>query len=93
MAGVYSRVDGSRGVWKAPANVSLHKVIEPLGPYKSIFAFFLELGVQMLVGCFIASQDHHPTGKAIQPVNNPQWTILRRQYTLQMSLGGIKTIR
>lgn len=30
VAGVYARVDGSRGVWKAPANVSLHNVVEPL---------------------------------------------------------------
>ncbi|WGH74165.1 phage tail sheath C-terminal domain-containing protein [Tenacibaculum tangerinum] len=30
MAGVYARVDSDRGVWKAPANVSLNYVIEPL---------------------------------------------------------------
>lgn len=29
MAGVYARVDASRGVWKAPANVSLNSVIKP----------------------------------------------------------------
>lgn len=29
MAGVYGRVDSVRGVWKAPANVSLHYVIAP----------------------------------------------------------------
>ncbi|OGU59496.1 MAG: hypothetical protein A2X64_08255 [Ignavibacteria bacterium GWF2_33_9] len=29
IAGVYSQVDGSRGVWKAPANVSLAGVISP----------------------------------------------------------------
>ncbi|RIK37053.1 MAG: phage tail sheath family protein [Chloroflexi bacterium] len=29
VAGVYARVDASRGVWKAPANVSLVNVIEP----------------------------------------------------------------
>jgi phage tail sheath protein FI len=29
VAGVYARVDGSRGVWKAPANVSILNVIEP----------------------------------------------------------------
>ncbi len=29
MAGVYARVDSSRGVWKAPANVSLKYVIKP----------------------------------------------------------------
>lgn len=29
VAGVYARVDGSRGVWKAPANVSIMNVIEP----------------------------------------------------------------
>lgn len=30
IAGVYASVDGSRGVWKAPANVSLNTVIEPM---------------------------------------------------------------
>lgn len=29
MAGVYARVDSDRGVWKAPANVSLNYVIKP----------------------------------------------------------------
>ncbi len=29
MAGIYSRVDGSRGVWKAPANVALSSVVGP----------------------------------------------------------------
>ncbi len=29
VAGVYARVDSSRGVWKAPANVSLMNVVEP----------------------------------------------------------------
>jgi phage tail sheath protein FI len=29
MAGVYAAVDNSRGVWKAPANVSLNDVIQP----------------------------------------------------------------
>lgn len=29
IAGVYARVDGSRGVWKAPANVSIAKVNKP----------------------------------------------------------------
>jgi len=29
MAGIYARVDSDRGVWKAPANVSLNYVIEP----------------------------------------------------------------
>lgn len=29
MAGIYARVDGSRGVWKAPANVGLSYVIKP----------------------------------------------------------------
>ncbi|MCE7991894.1 MAG: phage tail sheath family protein [Roseivirga sp.] len=29
MAGVYARVDSDRGVWKAPANVSLNSVIKP----------------------------------------------------------------
>jgi len=30
IAGVYARVDSERGVWKAPANVSLRSVIEPV---------------------------------------------------------------
>jgi phage tail sheath protein FI len=30
IAGVYASVDGSRGVWKSPANVSLNTVIEPV---------------------------------------------------------------
>ena len=30
MAGVYARVDSSRGVWKAPANVSVNNVIGPV---------------------------------------------------------------
>lgn len=29
VAGIYALVDGQRGVWKAPANVSLNSVIEP----------------------------------------------------------------
>ncbi len=29
MAGIYARVDGDRGVWKAPANVGVNYVIEP----------------------------------------------------------------
>ncbi|WP_149304091.1 phage tail sheath family protein [Pareuzebyella sediminis] len=29
IAGVYAKVDGSRGVWKAPANVSLNSVSQP----------------------------------------------------------------
>ncbi len=30
VAGVYAKVDSTRGVWKAPANVSLNQVIEPV---------------------------------------------------------------
>jgi len=30
MAGIYARVDGTRGVWKAPANVSVNGVIAPM---------------------------------------------------------------
>jgi phage tail sheath protein FI len=30
IAGVYANVDGSRGVWKAPANVSLNNVVGPV---------------------------------------------------------------
>lgn len=29
MAGIYSRVDGSRGVWKAPANVNVSGIVGP----------------------------------------------------------------
>ena len=29
MAGVYTAVDSARGVWKAPANVSLNSVTAP----------------------------------------------------------------
>ena len=29
MAGIYTMVDGERGVWKAPANVSLNSVVSP----------------------------------------------------------------
>ncbi len=29
MAGIYAKVDSSRGVWKAPANISLNYVVEP----------------------------------------------------------------
>jgi phage tail sheath protein FI len=32
MAGVYTMVDNSRGVWKAPANVSLNSVVSPTVP-------------------------------------------------------------
>ena len=35
MAGIYTRVDNSRGVWKAPANVSLNSVISPTVPVSS----------------------------------------------------------
>lgn len=30
IAGIYASVDGTRGVWKAPANVSLNTVVEPM---------------------------------------------------------------
>jgi phage tail sheath protein FI len=30
MAGIYARVDGSRGVWKAPANEAIHGSIAPI---------------------------------------------------------------
>jgi len=30
VAGIYAKVDSTRGVWKAPANVSLNQVIEPV---------------------------------------------------------------
>jgi len=35
MAGIYTMVDNSRGVWKAPANVSLNSVVSPLVPISS----------------------------------------------------------
>ncbi len=35
MAGIYTMVDNSRGVWKAPANVSLNSVISPTVPISS----------------------------------------------------------
>jgi uncharacterized protein len=35
MAGIYTMVDNSRGVWKAPANVSLNSVVSPLIPISS----------------------------------------------------------
>jgi phage tail sheath protein FI len=36
MAGIYARVDRQRGVWKAPANVSINRVIEPFIPISSL---------------------------------------------------------
>jgi len=30
LAGIYASVDGTRGVWKAPANVSVNTIVEPL---------------------------------------------------------------
>lgn len=36
MAGVYTMVDNSRGVWKAPANVSLNSAISPTVPISSV---------------------------------------------------------
>ncbi len=35
MAGIYTMVDNARGVWKAPANVSLNSVSSPLIPISS----------------------------------------------------------
>lgn len=35
MAGVYTMVDNARGVWKAPANVSLNSVVSPTVPISS----------------------------------------------------------
>lgn len=37
IAGVYAAIDGSRGVWKAPANVSLAAVKQPTLPISSQF--------------------------------------------------------
>ena len=36
MAGVYTMVDSSRGVWKAPANVSLNSVVSPAVPISAV---------------------------------------------------------
>ncbi|WP_114782546.1 phage tail sheath family protein [Botryobacter ruber] len=33
IAGIYARVDGNRGVWKAPANVNVMNVVKPLITY------------------------------------------------------------
>ena len=35
IAGIYALVDNTRGVWKAPANVSLNNTIQPLYPISS----------------------------------------------------------
>lgn len=35
IAGIYAFVDSTRGVWKAPANVSLNRVIRPVEPITS----------------------------------------------------------
>jgi uncharacterized protein len=35
MAGIYTMVDNARGVWKAPANVSLNSVVSPTVPISS----------------------------------------------------------
>lgn len=36
MAGVYTMVDSTRGVWKAPANVSLNSVVAPAVPISAV---------------------------------------------------------
>jgi phage tail sheath protein FI len=36
MAGIYASVDNSRGVWKAPANVSVNAVIQPTIPFSNV---------------------------------------------------------
>ncbi len=36
MAGIYAAVDNSRGVWKAPANISLNAVIQPTIQFSNV---------------------------------------------------------
>lgn len=36
MAGIYASVDGSRGVWKAPANVSVTAVVKPVIEFSNV---------------------------------------------------------
>ena len=36
MAGIYARVDNDRGVWKAPANVSVNAVIKPTIEFSNV---------------------------------------------------------
>jgi len=36
MAGIYASIDNSRGVWKAPANVSINNIIKPTIEFSSI---------------------------------------------------------
>ncbi len=36
IAGIYTMVDNTRGVWKAPANVSLNNILQPFFPISSI---------------------------------------------------------
>ncbi len=55
VAGVYARTDASRGVWKAPANVSLNSVIAP--------AVKIDNPGQ-------ESMNVHPTGKSINALRN-----------------------
>jgi uncharacterized protein len=36
MAGIYAAIDNSRGVWRAPANVSVNAVIQPTIPFTNL---------------------------------------------------------
>jgi uncharacterized protein len=53
MAGIYARVDANRGVWKAPANVSINEVLEP------VFAITDDMQETLNV---------HATGKSINAI-------------------------
>lgn len=55
MAGVYAKVDSTRGVWKAPANVSLTGVIRPTITID-------DLDQQLL--------NVHPTGKSVNAIRS-----------------------
>ncbi len=51
IAGVYSRVDASRGVWKAPANISLNYVVEPTVaiPKNNVQALYVDASTGMSI--------------------------------------------
>ena len=53
VAGVYAQIDSTRGVWKAPANVSLNAVIEPAAKISNSEQDGMNI---------------HPTGKSINAI-------------------------
>jgi uncharacterized protein len=87
MAGVYSRIDNTRGVWRAPANVSLSGVIEPAVDISTVDQQGLNV---------------HTSGKSINAIrrfagkgvlvwgartldgNNPEWRFIHVRRTLGM---------